>query len=184
VRLLGPPGVAAVGAGRQPDPVSDRVQRRCLSKQQSGVSVAPRSTQKAWSRTAECRVQAKPVARSFDARDRTRECRGEWTAQTEPAIGRQRSTSRLQGRTVSTVGNPAVDPDAFDAFEAAGWEEKAVAYERFFGVITDRVVAPLLAAASVGVGTRVLDVATGPGWVAARAAERGASWWASTSRRR
>jgi SAM-dependent methyltransferase len=32
-----------------------------------------------------------------------------------------------------------------------------------------------LAAASVGVGTRVLDVATGPGWVAAQAAERGAS---------
>jgi SAM-dependent methyltransferase len=37
------------------------------------------------------------------------------------------------------------------------------------------VVEPLLAAASVGVGTRVLDVATGPGWVAAQAAERGAS---------
>jgi SAM-dependent methyltransferase len=73
------------------------------------------------------------------------------------------------------VGNPPVDPDAFDAFEAAGWEEKAVAYERFFGAITDRVVAPLLDAASVGVGARVLDVATGPGWVAAQAADRGAS---------
>ena len=73
------------------------------------------------------------------------------------------------------MGKPPVDPDAFDAFEAAGWEEKAAAYERFFGVITDRMVAPLLAAASVGVGARVLDVATGPGWVAARAAERGAS---------
>ena len=73
------------------------------------------------------------------------------------------------------MGNPPVDPDAFDAFEAAGWEQKAVAYERFFDVITDRVVAPLLAAASVGVGARVLDVATGPGWVAAHAAERGAS---------
>ena len=74
-----------------------------------------------------------------------------------------------------SVANPPVDPDAFDAFEAAGWEEKAVAYERFFDEITDRVVGPLLAAASVGVGARVLDVATGPGWVAARAAERGAS---------
>ena len=73
------------------------------------------------------------------------------------------------------MGTPPVDFDAFDAFEAAGWEEKAVAYERFFAVITDRVVAPLLAAASVGVGVRVLDVATGPGWVAAHAAERGAS---------
>ena len=73
------------------------------------------------------------------------------------------------------MGNAHVDSDAFDAFEAVSWEEKAAAYERFFGVIAGRVVEPLLAAASVGVGTRVLDVATGPGWVAAQAAERGAS---------
>jgi SAM-dependent methyltransferase len=73
------------------------------------------------------------------------------------------------------VGNAPVDLDAFDAFEAAAWDETAVAYERFFGVIAGRVVEPLLTAASVGVGTRVLDVATGPGWVAAQAAERGAS---------
>jgi SAM-dependent methyltransferase len=73
------------------------------------------------------------------------------------------------------VADPPVDPDAFDAFEAAGWEESADAYERFFAAISDRVVGPLLEAASVGVGTRVLDVATGPGWVAAQAAERGAS---------
>jgi SAM-dependent methyltransferase len=98
-----------------------------------------------------------------------------WNAQAEPATGRRRSTCRLHGRTVSAVGNLPVDLDAFDAFEAAGWEEKAVAYERFFGVISDRVVAPLLAGASVDAGARVLDVATGPGWVAAQAAERGAS---------
>jgi SAM-dependent methyltransferase len=73
------------------------------------------------------------------------------------------------------VATPPGDLDAFDAFEAAGWEEKAGAYERFFGAIAGRVVEPLLAAASVGVGTRVLDLATGPGWVAAQAAERGAS---------
>jgi ubiquinone/menaquinone biosynthesis C-methylase UbiE len=73
------------------------------------------------------------------------------------------------------VGNAPVDFDAFDAFEAVSWEEKAAAYERFFGGIAARVVEPLLAAASVRVGTRVLDVATGPGWVAAQAAERGAS---------
>jgi SAM-dependent methyltransferase len=73
------------------------------------------------------------------------------------------------------VGNAPSDSDAFDAFEAVSWEEKAAAYERFFGGIAGRVVEPLLAAAAVGVGTRVLDVATGPGWVAARAAERGAS---------
>ncbi|MGZ6651279.1 MAG: class I SAM-dependent methyltransferase [Solirubrobacteraceae bacterium] len=73
------------------------------------------------------------------------------------------------------VWNAPVDFDAFDALEAVSWEEKAAAYERFFGVIAGRVVEPLLAAASVGVGARVLDVATGPGWVAAQAAELGAS---------
>jgi SAM-dependent methyltransferase len=73
------------------------------------------------------------------------------------------------------VGNAPVDPGAFDAFEAAGWEEKAAAYEQLFRDIAGRVVEPLLAAGSVGAGMRVLDVATGPGWVAAQAAERGAS---------
>jgi hypothetical protein len=42
VRLLSPPGLAAVGADVEPDPRDDRVQRRCLSKQQPGVSVADR----------------------------------------------------------------------------------------------------------------------------------------------
>ncbi len=68
-----------------------------------------------------------------------------------------------------------IDPDAFRDFEVAGWERKADPYHRVFGPITSRVIDPLLDAARVGPGTRVLDVATGPGYVAARAAERGAS---------
>ena len=68
-----------------------------------------------------------------------------------------------------------VDADAFNAFEAAGWEKQAGGYEDFFGTITTRLVDPLLDAAHVGRGDRVLDVATGPGFAAARAAERGAS---------
>jgi SAM-dependent methyltransferase len=68
-----------------------------------------------------------------------------------------------------------IDPDAFNAFEAATWEHRATGYDRFFGAITGRIVEPLLDAASVGSGTRVLDVATGPGYVAGRAAARGAS---------
>ena len=67
-----------------------------------------------------------------------------------------------------------IDPDAFDAFEAAGWEGRADGYDRFFGSITTELIEPLLDAAAVGPDTRVLDVATGPGYVAARAAERGA----------
>ena len=69
----------------------------------------------------------------------------------------------------------AIDPDAFNAFEAGGWEEKAAGYDHFFGRITGELVDPLLEAVSVGAGTRTLDLATGPGYVAARAAGRGAS---------
>ena len=67
-----------------------------------------------------------------------------------------------------------IDPDSFNAFEAAGWERKAAGYDRFFGGITSRLIDPLLDAAGVASGRRALDVATGPGYVAARAAERGA----------
>lgn len=68
-----------------------------------------------------------------------------------------------------------VSADAFNAFEAAGWEQRADGYADFFGPITTQLVAPLLDAAEVGRRTRVLDIATGPGYVAAAAAERGAS---------
>ncbi len=72
---------------------------------------------------------------------------------------------------------PAIDAEAFRSFEVAGWEKtgKAEAYHDFFGPITSRAIDPLLAAAHVASAMRVLDVATGPGYVAARASERGAS---------
>jgi SAM-dependent methyltransferase len=72
------------------------------------------------------------------------------------------------------VTEPIVDADAFNAFEAAGWESKSAGYDDFLGQITGRLVEPLLDAAGVGPGRRVLEVATGPGYAAARAAERGA----------
>ena len=68
-----------------------------------------------------------------------------------------------------------IDPDAFNAFEATGWEEKAGGYDRLIGHVTNRFAGPLLDAADVMQGTRVLDLATGPGYVAAQAAARGAS---------
>jgi ubiquinone/menaquinone biosynthesis C-methylase UbiE len=73
------------------------------------------------------------------------------------------------------VTQPPVDADAFNAFEAAGWERQVGGYEDFFVPITTQVIGPLLDAAGVAAGADVLDVATGPGYVAARAAERGAS---------
>jgi SAM-dependent methyltransferase len=68
-----------------------------------------------------------------------------------------------------------IDVDAFTRFEAAGWDRVRDGYHRFFGPITARAADPLLDAARVGAGTRVLDVATGPGYLAARAAARGAA---------
>ena len=68
-----------------------------------------------------------------------------------------------------------IDPDAFNTFEATGWQAHAAGYDDFFGSITPRLIEPLLDAAAVGDGTRVLDVASGPGYVSAAAAARGAS---------
>ncbi len=70
---------------------------------------------------------------------------------------------------------PGIDADSFNAFELAGWEHQAPNYDGFFGGVTSRLVDPLLDAARVGPGTRVLDIGTGPGYAAARAAQRGAS---------
>jgi len=67
------------------------------------------------------------------------------------------------------------DAHAFDAFEARGWAGKEVArYDELAGRVTSRVADALLDAVGVRPGLQVLDVATGPGYVAARAAERGA----------
>jgi SAM-dependent methyltransferase len=67
------------------------------------------------------------------------------------------------------------DPVAFDAFEAAGWGTKeAAGYDALAGRVTSRLADPLLDAVGAEPGKRVLDIATGPGYVAARAAERGA----------
>jgi len=69
---------------------------------------------------------------------------------------------------------PPIDAKAFNAFEAEGWEGRVEAYDHFFTPITGRLFDPLLDAVRVVPGTRLLDVATGPGHLPARAAERGA----------
>jgi ubiquinone/menaquinone biosynthesis C-methylase UbiE len=68
-----------------------------------------------------------------------------------------------------------IGEDAFTAFEAAGWDAKASGYDGFFGQITSRLVDPLLDAVGVRPGVRMLDIAAGPGYAAARGAERGAT---------
>jgi ubiquinone/menaquinone biosynthesis C-methylase UbiE len=65
---------------------------------------------------------------------------------------------------------------SFHEFERAGWESAAVlsTYDEFFSRITRQSSGALLDGAGVRSGSRVLDVATGPGYVAGLAAQRGA----------
>ena len=69
--------------------------------------------------------------------------------------------------------------DRFDAeevarFENATWSRCAKGYTDGFGALVVEGIGPLLDEVKVSGGDRVLDVGTGPGLVAARAAERGA----------
>ena len=63
----------------------------------------------------------------------------------------------------------------FHSFEQSGWQRAADRYGDAFGGLTSQTIPRLLAAANVSSGTRLLDVASGPGYVAAAAAAVGAS---------
>jgi len=67
-----------------------------------------------------------------------------------------------------------IDPQAFRDFEHRGWQEIASRYHEGFASITTQSITPLLDAANAVGGTRVLDVACGPGYATAAAAARGA----------
>ena len=69
----------------------------------------------------------------------------------------------------------AVDAKAFTAFERAAHDRIAATYAQHFAPITGLALQPLLDAARVGAGRRLLDVATGPGVAAAAARVRGAA---------
>jgi SAM-dependent methyltransferase len=65
------------------------------------------------------------------------------------------------------------DPESVRAFEHARWERAAASYCSTFAGATRPFIDVLLDAARVGRGTRLLDIACGPGLVASRAAMRG-----------
>ncbi len=71
------------------------------------------------------------------------------------------------------AASAAIDPEAFNRFEAEGWEARADSYG-FLAPITGRVIGALLAAVKAGPGVQLLDVGSGPGDLAAGAAHRGA----------
>lgn len=66
------------------------------------------------------------------------------------------------------------DADRLLAFERAEHTRLASGYDAFFSPVTALAAPALLDAAAIGPGVRVLDVACGPGRVAAAAAARGA----------
>lgn len=68
-----------------------------------------------------------------------------------------------------------IDTRSFRDFEHQGWQGIPQQYHQAFGDLTTQSVEPLLDAAGVEKGTKVIDIATGPGYVAAAAARRGAS---------
>ena len=68
----------------------------------------------------------------------------------------------------------ALDPHGIRAFEHASWQRVAADYGDTFAAATRGFIEPLLDAACVTAGTRVLDVCCGPGLVAGAAAARGA----------
>jgi SAM-dependent methyltransferase len=72
------------------------------------------------------------------------------------------------------MSTPApIDPAAFREFEHRRWESAVSAYDRYFGPLTSLTIEPLLDGVAASGGMRVLDVATGPGYVAAAARRRG-----------
>jgi SAM-dependent methyltransferase len=66
------------------------------------------------------------------------------------------------------------DADRLRAFERRRHDSLASTYQDFFTPITALAIPPLLAAARTGAASRLLDVATGPGAVAAEAKHLGA----------
>src|SRR3954447_26257238 len=64
--------------------------------------------------------------------------------------------------------------DAFHDFEHAGWERAAEFYGEAFGDLTRQTAPALLGAVRAAGGTRLLDVASGPGFIAHAGSQLGA----------
>lgn len=66
------------------------------------------------------------------------------------------------------------ESESFANFERAGWDKNIAGYDGVFGPVTRQTVNATLDAANVTAGSKVLDVCTGPGMLAAGASQRGA----------
>jgi ubiquinone/menaquinone biosynthesis C-methylase UbiE len=68
-----------------------------------------------------------------------------------------------------------MNPSSFHSFEQSGWQRAADKYGDAFGGLTRQTIPALLNAVGVKAGMRLLDVASGPGYVAAAADAAGAT---------
>ena len=73
------------------------------------------------------------------------------------------------------MGNKTYDPIAFRRFEHEGWERLYAGYHHHWEHLTTQAIPQMLDATDVGKGTYLLDLASGPGYVSAAAAKRGAN---------
>jgi len=82
----------------------------------------------------------------------------------------------ISNQDVSSEVRMATTSQSFGDFEQAGWEDTSTVteYDRHLSLVTTQSIEALLDDAGVRAGCRVLDVATGAGYVAAAAARRGA----------
>jgi len=69
---------------------------------------------------------------------------------------------------------PAIDAEAFKAFERDGYSRVAQGYDRSAAIVTSQVNDAVLDAVGTRPGVLLLDVACGPGWLSAAAVRRGA----------
>ncbi len=65
-------------------------------------------------------------------------------------------------------------PTTFRQFEHRAWQNVVKPYADYFGALTTQCIEPLLDAVGVQAGDALLDIATGPGYIAAAAGRRGA----------
>lgn len=68
-----------------------------------------------------------------------------------------------------------LEAEKFRSFELAGWQAIPAGYHDAFGPLTSQAIEPLLDAVRLKKAMSFLDIASGPGYVAAAAAKRGAA---------
>jgi SAM-dependent methyltransferase len=71
------------------------------------------------------------------------------------------------------MAHPDANAKAFHDFELDGWQHASDGYHRHLGKLTSQTIGPLLDAVAAAEGASLLDIATGPGYVAAEAKRRG-----------